>query len=270
MQAARQVVAKTLEGSNQEEKTDWGVMKEKIRADLKRYIVEGDVAAAADHAGDSGSVVTALAASGLPGRLRSGFRGARRACTDTFRRMKSAAWRLLFATRSASAKPCAATAVTIAGAGTGVTGARVPLGGWVLSLEKFTAPGSSPGICHRRRGRAAARSARRGAAHRPVLSARPHRNLRQHRRHHRHQRQRLAQLPLRRHAPLDRAAARSVRRWHACANSRAATPSISTRARSRCPPSPRTPPATCCAPAWIGSTCSSARKARWEWSPKRA
>jgi ribonuclease J len=32
------VVAKTLEGSNQEEKTDWGVMKEKIRADLKRYI----------------------------------------------------------------------------------------------------------------------------------------------------------------------------------------------------------------------------------------
>ncbi len=37
---ARQVVAKTLEGSNQEEKTDWGVMKEKIRADLKRYIVK--------------------------------------------------------------------------------------------------------------------------------------------------------------------------------------------------------------------------------------
>ncbi len=38
MVAARQVVAKTLEGSNKEEKTDWGVMKEKIRADLKRYI----------------------------------------------------------------------------------------------------------------------------------------------------------------------------------------------------------------------------------------
>ena len=37
MQEARQVVAKTLERSNQEEKTDWGVMKEKIRADLKRY-----------------------------------------------------------------------------------------------------------------------------------------------------------------------------------------------------------------------------------------
>jgi ribonuclease J len=40
MAQARQVVAKTLEGSNQEEKTDWGVMKEKIRADLKRYIVK--------------------------------------------------------------------------------------------------------------------------------------------------------------------------------------------------------------------------------------
>jgi ribonuclease J len=35
---ARQIVGKTLEDSNREEKTDWGVMKEKIRADLKRYI----------------------------------------------------------------------------------------------------------------------------------------------------------------------------------------------------------------------------------------
>src|SRR5215472_4405843 len=40
MQTARQIVAKTLESSNQEEKTDWGVMKEKIRADLKRHIVK--------------------------------------------------------------------------------------------------------------------------------------------------------------------------------------------------------------------------------------
>ncbi len=39
-EAARQIVAKTLESSNQEEKTDWGVMKEKIRADLKRHIVK--------------------------------------------------------------------------------------------------------------------------------------------------------------------------------------------------------------------------------------
>jgi ribonuclease J len=40
LQIARQVVAKTLETSTQEEKTDWGVMKEKVRADLKRYIVK--------------------------------------------------------------------------------------------------------------------------------------------------------------------------------------------------------------------------------------
>ena len=38
MEQARQVVAKTLESSNREEKTDWGVMKEKVRVDLKRYI----------------------------------------------------------------------------------------------------------------------------------------------------------------------------------------------------------------------------------------
>ena len=38
MKAARDVVAKTLAGSSDEEKTDAGVMKEKIRADLKRYI----------------------------------------------------------------------------------------------------------------------------------------------------------------------------------------------------------------------------------------
>jgi ribonuclease J len=40
MMAARQVVAKTLEASSLEEMTDWGVMKEKVRADLKRYIVK--------------------------------------------------------------------------------------------------------------------------------------------------------------------------------------------------------------------------------------
>jgi ribonuclease J len=40
IESARQIVARTLESSNREEKTDWGVMKEKIRADLKRYIVK--------------------------------------------------------------------------------------------------------------------------------------------------------------------------------------------------------------------------------------
>ncbi len=38
LQAARQVVARTLESSTEEERTDWGVMQEKIRADLKRFL----------------------------------------------------------------------------------------------------------------------------------------------------------------------------------------------------------------------------------------
>jgi len=35
---ARQLVMQTLEASSDEEKADYGVIKEKIRADLKRYI----------------------------------------------------------------------------------------------------------------------------------------------------------------------------------------------------------------------------------------
>jgi ribonuclease J len=38
IQEARQVVARTLENSSAEERTDWGVMQEKIRADLRRYL----------------------------------------------------------------------------------------------------------------------------------------------------------------------------------------------------------------------------------------
>ena len=38
MDGARQVVMQTLEASSDEEKADYGVIKEKIRADLKRYI----------------------------------------------------------------------------------------------------------------------------------------------------------------------------------------------------------------------------------------
>jgi FAD/FMN-containing dehydrogenase len=40
----------------------------------------------------------------------------------------------------------AGAAVTIAGAGTGVTGGRVPLGGWVVSLEKLTRLDVQPGF----------------------------------------------------------------------------------------------------------------------------
>jgi ribonuclease J len=38
LDGAREVVRRTIEGSNPEEKTDWGVIKEKIRVDLKRYL----------------------------------------------------------------------------------------------------------------------------------------------------------------------------------------------------------------------------------------
>jgi ribonuclease J len=38
MQEARLVVARTLENSSAEERTDWGVMQEKIRADLRRFL----------------------------------------------------------------------------------------------------------------------------------------------------------------------------------------------------------------------------------------
>jgi ribonuclease J len=38
LQEARQVVLKTLESSTPEERGDWGVMQEKIRLDLRRYI----------------------------------------------------------------------------------------------------------------------------------------------------------------------------------------------------------------------------------------
>jgi ribonuclease J len=38
LQEARNVVRRTLDGSSAEERGDWGVMQEKIRADLKRYL----------------------------------------------------------------------------------------------------------------------------------------------------------------------------------------------------------------------------------------
>jgi ribonuclease J len=37
---AKKVVARTLESSSEEERGDWGVMQEKIRADLKRYLAK--------------------------------------------------------------------------------------------------------------------------------------------------------------------------------------------------------------------------------------
>ena len=55
MQAARQVVQRSLETSNAEEMTDWCVMKEKIRGDQALHR-KTDVAKAADHAADSGGL----------------------------------------------------------------------------------------------------------------------------------------------------------------------------------------------------------------------
>ncbi len=40
LKAARQVVTKTLESSSAEERSDWGVMQEKIRMDLKRFLTK--------------------------------------------------------------------------------------------------------------------------------------------------------------------------------------------------------------------------------------
>jgi ribonuclease J len=40
MTEARQIIMDTLEQSTEEEKRDWGVIKEKIRQDLKRFIAK--------------------------------------------------------------------------------------------------------------------------------------------------------------------------------------------------------------------------------------
>jgi ribonuclease J len=40
MTGARNIITQTLEQSTDEEKKDWGLIKEKIRQDLKRYIVK--------------------------------------------------------------------------------------------------------------------------------------------------------------------------------------------------------------------------------------
>ena len=48
------------------------------------------------------------------------------------------------------------TPITIAGAGTGLTGSRVPQGGWVISLERFRKLEIEPGYGPRRSRRHAA------------------------------------------------------------------------------------------------------------------
>ena len=40
LQEARQVVAQTIGSSTEAERTDWGVLKEKVRIDLRRFLVK--------------------------------------------------------------------------------------------------------------------------------------------------------------------------------------------------------------------------------------
>ena len=51
-----QIVTQTLDASSDEEKADYGVIKRKIRADLKRYISKQTLAATVDYAGDPGNL----------------------------------------------------------------------------------------------------------------------------------------------------------------------------------------------------------------------
>ena len=100
-----------------------------------------------------------------------------------------------------------ATPVTISGAGSGLTGSRVPQGGWVISMERFRKLEIAPGFA--RVGPAISLLELRDASARTrsVLRARPHRDHRIDRWHHRHQRQRLAKLQVRQHpAPPPRTA----------------------------------------------------------------
>ena len=52
MAGAREVILRTVEQSNAEEKTDWSVIKEKIRVDLKRYLKKQTSKRPTDSAGD--------------------------------------------------------------------------------------------------------------------------------------------------------------------------------------------------------------------------
>jgi hypothetical protein len=151
--------------------------------------------------------------------------------------------------------------------------------------RKADSPGNSPGLRHRRRGRAAARSAGRRAAQ-PANSIRPTQpRTRLPRRQHLHQRQRVAQFPLRRNAPLGGALARGAGRWPRLDVGRGDAIDFDP-GTTRFPPSPRTPPAICCGRGmdWVdlfvrvgrharrdhgsarGSASRAARGARRAWS----
>ena len=103
--------------------------------------------------------------------------------------------------------------VTVSGAGTGVTGGRVPQGGWLLSLEKFSRLEIKTGTATAGAGVAASRFAGRSRRRRAILRARSNRNGRVRRRHDRNECQRLAQLPIRRNAAACSGAPRGLGEW---------------------------------------------------------
>ena len=278
LQEARQVVARTLESSSEEERTDWGVMQEKIRADLKRFLSKQTSAASVDYAGDSGGLRRAVlkTKTNRTGRKqRAGFREFRESeCRIASRTRRGFGARRSELLRRRPKQSCSRSSrqlaenipITIAGARTGLTGGRVPQGGWAVSLEKFRRLEICPGRAIAGRRRLARCAASRGGAHRPVLRARSHRAHRQHRRNHRHQRQRIAQFSLwrtRRHIlrPARRAHGR-----HGCSMCAAATKWISRSPSFRCRTPPRTLPDIRWLRGWIGSICSRAAKARSELS----
>ena len=98
--------------------------------------------------------------------------------------------------------------VTIAGGGSGLTGGRVPNGGWLISMEKFRRLDVAPGQSRGWRGNHTARTPCRRQAQRTVLSTRSDRNDGVRGRHHRLQFKRIAQLHVWSDAALDRASSR--------------------------------------------------------------
>ncbi|MGD0050143.1 MAG: FAD-binding oxidoreductase [Bryobacteraceae bacterium] len=102
---------------------------------------EGDFAAAADHAGDPGDLIGAGGAAPVPERYLEDASGYRGHAERVFAPADEAGIAAVLREASARSRP-----VTIAGAGTGLTGARVPFGGWVLSLEKLSRVEIRPGV----------------------------------------------------------------------------------------------------------------------------
>ena len=147
-----------------------------------------------------------------------------------------------------------------------MTGGRVPFGGWVLSLEKFTRLEVHPGYAIAGAGvllrdvHAAALASGQFYPPDPTETGASIGGT-------------IAATPAGRGASAMARPARWVERLRVVlADGRDARrrarradrfrPGHGSAARR----SPRTPPAICCAPGWTGSICSSGRKARWAWS----